>query len=145
MPLNLENTEPAENMPEGCFFAYVVSHEAWYASVINGREMSIQAAARDGGVAWEFIAEEVDQVGVQLKIFSDGFPAFSQIPAFFAALSAGPEPKSLTDVIAILDRLGAKDVTERVGPGGRRSVPSVPLKVHEGMVALGWTPPDDPS
>ena len=49
--------------------------------------------------------------------------------------------RELAEVVAVLDRLGATDVTERTGPDGIRSIPTVPRQVHDGLMALGWTPP----
>jgi hypothetical protein len=142
------DTAPAEStehaIPRDAAFTYVISHEAWYSGVVKGREINVQAAHEEGGVYWEFSVEEVDlgqqQPSIRVKVFDDAFAAFAQIPAFFAALAAD-QVASLAGVVAVLDRLGAADVTERTGPDGIRSIPTVPRQVHDGLLALGWTPP----
>lgn len=143
--MSTETTTPAKNsLPEDCFFAYVVSHEAWYASVVKGRQIWIQAASREGGVAWEFAVEEEDLGGqphVRVEIFDDAFAAFAQIPEFFAAL-AERKPDDLLKVADLLDEVGAKDTTERTGPNGIRSMATVPRDVHDKLVSLGWAPPE---
>lgn len=140
--MSTETTTPTRTpFPDDCFFAYVISHEAWYANVVKGREINIQAASREGGVAWEFVAEEVDlgeKSAVRVCVFDDAFDAFTQIPEFFAAL-VERKPTTLREVA---DGLGAKDVTERTGPNGIRSMPTVPRDVHDQLVSLGWAPPE---
>lgn len=111
-------------LPEDCFLAYVVQHEAWYyepnraAGVSGGRSLNISASSRGGGVAWEFSVEEHPHNGggVKISMFDDAFPALVQVPEFFAALNGDEVPESVTAVRAILDRIGAADTTERVNP-----------------------------
>jgi hypothetical protein len=109
-------------LPEDCFLAYVVSHEAWYSEVIDGRRVSICAEARGGGVAWEFLAVEKDVGGeptVRLEFFSDAFDAFFQVPELFNAIGEHGPIGRLEDLVGVLDQVGAKDITERTRPVGR--------------------------
>lgn len=111
-------------LPEDCFLAYVVTHEAWYyepnraSGLLNGRSLNVSASSRGGGVAWEFTVEEHPHNGggIKLNMFDDSFPAFVQIPEFFAALNGNEVPESVAAVREILDRIGAVDTTERVNP-----------------------------
>lgn len=109
-----------DRLPDDCYLAYVVSHEAWYAEVVKGRRVSICAESRGGGVAWELTAEEIDLGGkpaVRLKIFSDAFDAFVQVPELFKAIAERGRFERLEDLVAVLDGLGARDITERTEPG----------------------------
>lgn len=142
-PLEAE-TAPAElAMPDGCFFAYVISKEAWYADVVRAPEVNVSASAEDGGVAWEFSVEEVDlgsHTAIRVKVFDDAFAAFEQVPGFFAALAA-EKPLTLAEIVGILDRLGARDTTERVNPNDPAGRQSVPASVRNSLLSMGWTPP----
>lgn len=116
------DTSINRRLPDDCFLAYVISHEAWYANVIDGREILISAESRGGGVAWELKAEEVNVGGkptVRLSIFSDAFDAFVQVPEMFQAIAEQGRFQRLEDLAAVLDRLGAQDVTKRTEPGRR--------------------------
>lgn len=113
-------------LPEDTHLAYIVSHEAWYArtpGVIDHPEINVMASAKGsgGGVAWEFMVEEVDlgrgEPAIRVKVFDDAFAAFAQIPEFFAAIAETP-PQTLKAVRAALDAMGAVDETERHGPHG---------------------------
>lgn len=135
-------------LPDDCHLAYVVSHEAWYASVIKGREINISAASSGGGVAWEFRIEEAD-LGtttpcLRAVMFDDAFQAFREVPELFEALATLRHPSRLGDLVGVLQGLGAVDETERKAPAGMSETVTrgLPRGVREGMVALGWTPPE---
>lgn len=109
------------DIPEDCEFAYIVNHEAWYAEATNDvrhPSVMVQAAAFEGGVAWEFKVDEHNfgrQTAIQVCVFDDAFVAYRQVPEFFAAL-VEEKPDSLAGLRKILDRLGAKDRTARANP-----------------------------
>ena len=115
------------NIPPDTRFAYAVTHEAWYCTAIRTHDRQsvlIQAAADGGGVAWEFIVEQVehfqiDNLGcgpaLRLKMFDDAWDAFVQVPEFFSALQA-KRPQHLTALREILDEIGAVDITARTDP-----------------------------
>lgn len=117
-------------IPDDCHLAYVVSGEAWYADVTSSvrdekPELMVQAATRNNeGVAWEFGVREHQFSGgsyaVRVEMFGDAFIAWQQIPELFAALAEG-EFNRLDEVRELLDKLGAVDQTDRVGPYGGRS------------------------
>lgn len=106
------------NIPQDCDLTYIVGYEAWYADANRAHEsnpyLNIQAAAREGGVAWEFKAAEYDLDGptLQLAMFGDSFDAFAEMPEFFAAL-AEQKPRTLVELRKLLDGIGARDATER--------------------------------
>lgn len=107
----------AARLPEDCYLAYIVMHEAYWAPrtwIPNEKPtVMVQAASNGGGVGWEFEVQDYASLNaVRVGVFSDSWAAFAQIPEFFAALAAG-EVSSLADVRALLDRLGAVDRTER--------------------------------
>lgn len=108
-------------LPRDAHLAYVMSHEAWYADAnsIDHPQMSIECAAKGGGVHWEFTAEQFELGGrqvVRVKMFFDSFAAYRQIPEFFAALAEQGEDASLASVREALDSLGAIDETAREMP-----------------------------
>ena len=109
------------NLPEDTHLSYIVWHEAWYAdaSRIPGDKphLNVQAAADDGGVAWEFQIDGYDLSGpvTRLKMFQDSYAAFAQMPEFFEML-AEQRPVTLTEVRDILHALGAVDETPRESP-----------------------------
>lgn len=108
----------AARLPEDCYLAYIVMHEAYWAPrtwIPNEKPtVMVQAASNGGGVGWEFAVEDYASINaVRLAMFSDSWAALTQIPEFFAALAAG-EVSSLADARVLLDRLGAVDRTERV-------------------------------
>lgn len=112
------------SLPEGTHLAYVVNHEAWYASTVLADEpptVMVQASAEGegGGVAWEFPVEDgshlIGRPGLRLKMWGDSWEAFAQVPEFFAVL-AGGEVATLDDLRGLLDSLGAVDETARVSP-----------------------------
>jgi hypothetical protein len=107
------------NLPEGASLTYTVMHEAWFKSVLDGeRYLMVHASARGGGCHWEFQVVEGEispHPSTRVKIFDDAYAAFTQIPEFFAALTA-EAPGTLDGVRAILDRLGAVDETQREKP-----------------------------
>ncbi|WP_306365371.1 hypothetical protein [Nocardia sp. CC227C] len=105
---------------------YTLRHEAWYAPALkqNGSDMPdavyVHSSAQGGGVHWEFSIEDGrlnTRRTTVLRMFDDAYRAFTEVPEFFAALAA-EQPTHLTDVVAILDRIGAVDDTARVDPYG---------------------------
>lgn len=116
------------NIPEDCTFTYIVSHEAWYSAAAHRgdrRHVLIQAAAKDGGVAWEFQVEAYDDLGghpaLRLMMFDDSWDAFVHVPELFAALQA-ERPTTLPALRALLDQLGATDITDRETPAKYQQV-----------------------
>ncbi|MFE5290407.1 hypothetical protein ACFRAQ_36135 [Nocardia sp. NPDC056611] len=107
-----------------CRLTYTISHEAWYftaAAALSGDEqphLNVHSSAEDGGVAWEFRIREGGLKSIpstQIVMFDDAYAALTQVPELFAALAA-ERPRDVAAVIAILDRLGAQDITERTDP-----------------------------
>lgn len=106
-----------------CYLSYTINHEAWYWDAVadrygNQHSVMVHSTSTGGGVDWEFSIEEVDLGSVRAVragIFDDAFKAFTQVPELFARL-ASEAPKDVAGVVAILDQLGAVDVTERVSP-----------------------------
>jgi hypothetical protein len=102
---------------EGTHLAYEVVHEAWYASapgVVDGPEINVSASVDDDGVAWEFAVEQADTgagPAIRLRIWDAAFPAYTQIPEFFAGLAGGIT--TLEQVRALLESMGAVDETKR--------------------------------
>jgi hypothetical protein len=106
------------NLPEDCRLTYTVVHEAWYWCVTHMDEepqLNIHASSNGGGVAWEFNIAEAALPGrpLVMKLFSETWPAFAQMPEFFAGLAEMGDGASLVDVRDFLVELGADDVTER--------------------------------
>jgi hypothetical protein len=104
------------NLPDDCELTYAVYSEAWYAKALTActPSITIMASHRGGGAAWEFDVEEHDlgKPALRLRMFSDSWDAFAQIPAFFTALCVDG-PCTLVDLREILARLGARDTTQR--------------------------------
>src|SRR5689334_5132436 len=102
------------NLPGNTRLTYTVMHEAHWASLAwtgLGEPDQINIAATAGqGARWEFVVFEKDGKA-RLCMYDEAWPAFQEIPDFFAAL---PGLRTLDDVRALLDRLGAVDDTERV-------------------------------
>lgn len=108
----------------GYTYTYTVTEEAywWYARRLADRRptLMVAKAADGGGCAWEFTVVHkqftvVDQAVIQVRVFNDGFAAFTEMAPFFAAL-AEQQPTTLDQVRVILDGLGVVDATERVDP-----------------------------
>lgn len=124
------------NIPNDCRLAYIVSREAWYWNAGSAEEphLNVQAAAYEGGVAWEFDASEYHLGGelcTRIQMFDDSYDAFAQIPEFFI-LMREHQPGTLREVRGILDGLGAADLTKRTrhGDGGAP-------KIVKGQVVTG--------
>ncbi|GAA2623899.1 hypothetical protein GCM10010399_64010 [Dactylosporangium fulvum] len=100
-------------LPGNTFLAYTVMHEAHWAPLAwtgLGEPNQINIAATTGGGArWEFIVYEKDGAA-RLCMYDEAWPAFREIPDFFAAL---PGLHTLDEVRAVLDSFGAVDQTER--------------------------------
>ncbi|MCW2901767.1 MAG: hypothetical protein JWO67_4032 [Streptosporangiaceae bacterium] len=108
-------------LPKGTHLAYIVDHDTWYSQGPRVRRseypsIMIQAAADDGGVAWEFPVEGTRIGAIRASLFSEAWQAFQQMPEFFFALAEFDGNATLKDVRGILDRLGAVDETERTRP-----------------------------
>lgn len=111
---------------------YTVNGEAWYAKSLSADDrasLDIGADTEPGAGYWEFIVTELDLGGwgIRLTIHGENFDAFADIPEFFEALRV-EEPTRLAGVRAILNRLGAVDVTARVR-GQRQTVWEAPIRV----------------
>lgn len=98
--------------------AFIVNGEAWYTKVvppgIQTSGVMVQLACRDGGVKWEFRIDEHDLGGstLQIHMFADSWQAFADVPELFVALRE-QQPRTLTDLRAVLTGLGFYDLTER--------------------------------
>lgn len=98
---------------------YIVSHEAWYAAVLDDKTRGIdirKASAEGGGVYWEFGIRWIPLFGREcpkVSIFDDAWAAFREIPEFFSGLYDMGENAQPDAVTALLDRCGFIDVTER--------------------------------
>jgi hypothetical protein len=121
-------------LPDDHFLAYVVPHEAWYRAVTLNDPPSIQvmAASSHGGVAWEFIIEKQDinpsWPALRLQMFDEAWDAFGQVPELFTALELR-RPRSLPALRAMLDELGARDITERKKP---KAASAAPERLNDG-------------
>lgn len=107
------------NLPADCELTYVVGREAYYADAVRSaypEPYLIVGTAEAGGSAWEFNVMEHDLseggVRLRLEMYEDSFYAFREIPEFFDALAKRP-PRTLGEVRAILDKMGARDATPR--------------------------------
>jgi hypothetical protein len=97
---------------------YDVSAEAWYAHTDrDGPRIDVHRSHVGGGVAWEFHVEERNLNGPTLRVqmFDDSWDAFADVPELFEALRT-ERPHTLTELRALLDRLGFADITKRVQP-----------------------------
>lgn len=105
---------------DDCTFSYVNDSESWYSKVegvpLGNPGVYVSARRDSGGSKWEFFARVAGfGRGISLTIYDDAFTAFTDIPGFFAGLSANP-PETLAALVFLLDHMGAQDVTERVEP-----------------------------
>lgn len=134
-------TTPKHELPGGGFLAYTVAAESYYWRHMNRMtEPNIGISAshdgRGGGVDWEFsVADHTERLGQQalrVEIFDDAWQAFAELPEIFTAMGAG-EIKTLDDLRALLDRLGAVDQTTRTDPYGNEVKP---LDVSEAAQVL---------
>lgn len=115
-------------LPGGGRLAYTVTRDAWYWQAMSDShspDIVIEAQVCDGddATAWEFIiASEVldGENALKINVFDEAFDAFVEIPDFFAAL-ATEKPQTLEEVVALLDRVGAEDITEREAPRRARN------------------------
>ncbi|MEV2239564.1 hypothetical protein [Micromonospora sp. NPDC049891] len=112
------------NAGPGYTYTYIVAEEAYWWHARRKADprptLMVAKAADGGGVAWEFAVVHkqftvVDEATIQVRVFNDGFAAFTEMPPFFAAL-AEQKPATLDGVRAILDGLGVVDATERTDP-----------------------------
>ncbi|MGY5210019.1 hypothetical protein [Nocardia gipuzkoensis] len=107
--------------------AYVLVHEAWYTNPARVQRPTLTIAIRDqdSDEAAEFEFEELPpgtlapDSSLKLRLFDDAFGALAQLPEFLAALSA-ERPTTIAELVTILDRLGARDITVRTRPGDER-------------------------
>ncbi|MEV6774416.1 hypothetical protein AB0N05_37845 [Nocardia sp. NPDC051030] len=104
--------------------SYTLWHEWWNPPARSSKPMvNVRMETEDGlETAWEFDVIEVappqaDGTGsaLDVSIFTDGFPAFHSFAPFFAELATRRTP-SFSDVVEMLDKLGAIDLTERTAP-----------------------------
>lgn len=98
---------------------YDVSAEAWYAHTDrDAPRIGIHRSHVEGGVAWEFHVDEHNLNGpcLQIHMLEDSWAAFDDVPGLFGALRS-EQPSTLTELRALLDRLGFADITKRTRPG----------------------------
>jgi hypothetical protein len=108
-----------------CFLTFNVNHEEHYyetlkaAGAARGRSVNVHSTSHGGGVAWEFVIEEVElekgRMCTRARIFDDAYAAFTQVPRLFETL-ADRRPTHIEDVVALLRGIGAMDTTDRVDP-----------------------------
>ncbi len=105
------------NLPESCVLWTRARLQGETPSVYVGVWVTDEAGSYTETL-WEFLVEEHHLSGRALCVylFDSAWPAFAQIPEFFEALSGEDAPRTLADVRAVLDRLGATDVTARTRP-----------------------------
>lgn len=113
--------------PDGMYLAYTICHEdlSWLRAPYNQRpnkgNRAVQVALEcdddeQGRCVWEFYLVEqilLDKPVLMVSLFPEAWPAFRQIPRFFAALAAGGETLTLDGVVALLEQDGAVDETQR--------------------------------
>lgn len=97
---------------------YIVSHEAWYRSVIKQTEIMVGDYGDGEDCTWEFGIRQVSNIGVRVEIYDDAWKAYTAIPELFARLAELERGSTLDDIRAILDGLGYTDRTERTSPYG---------------------------
>lgn len=115
--------DDAPELPKGSHLAFTIYHETewWQAlpphQLPNGGNPCVQVAAsakgQGGGVDWEFGVVQTEPGALKLTMHDDAWPAFAQIPRFFAELSRRGNLMALGDVVVLLIQLGAVDETER--------------------------------
>jgi hypothetical protein len=115
--------------PDGHRLTYEVSHERWHAK-LSGDDIFEGVKVRlrgETGVSWTFdisnpcamLGHEPPEPMILVNVYYGDWDAFTQFPEFFAQL-AERKPATLTEVIAILDALGAEDETVRQRPARLR-------------------------
>jgi hypothetical protein len=104
------------NLSPDCTLGYIVGHEAWYWMPDRGRKRYIRVGSDHDGCDWEFMIEEYvfssRESALRVCLFGDSWQAFEQVPELFAALAAD-RPRDFDELRTVLDRIGAKDITER--------------------------------
>jgi len=105
---------------------YTLPHEAWYAPAVRAtqnknetRWINVVKVAKGGGCDWEFTIAEVRNIGIQVRMYDDSWGAFDEVAGLFEGL-AGLAPNAgratFEDVVALLNRLGCRDITQRDAP-----------------------------
>lgn len=117
--------------PPGLALAYHVCREAWYAPFQPSNDRTVLSvglynAANRGGCRWEFSIDEEQANGptLQVKVFSDAWQAFMDIPEVFAALGDLGQGALVEEVVEILDEFGFRDFTRRENPNPGRFLDS---------------------
>jgi len=106
------------NLPEDCTLAYIIGHESryWMHEQPRPRYVRVGADSIRGGCAWEFMIEEhvftSRESALRVCLFDDAWEAFHQVPELFAALT-DDRPRNFAQLSAVLDRIGAHDITPR--------------------------------
>ncbi len=118
-----------QTLPAVTQLAYTICHEesVWLRLPYNQRpnkgRRAIGVCAQNGhDNRWEFYLVEHVHHGspaLEVSLFPEAWPAFRQIPQFFAALAAGSQALTLEGVVALLDGLGAVDETQRHSTGAQ--------------------------
>jgi hypothetical protein len=109
------------NLDPDCKLAYTIIDETYYRDAMKHQErplLWVSSSCEDTSIDWQFNVEEYTfdwGRSLQLTMHPSACKAIVQVPELFAAL-AEQEPKTLSEMVAILDRLGAVDVTERDEP-----------------------------
>lgn len=115
--------EPSETtdavVPSPPRLTYVLIHEIHVPTRWFRRRAPIRPAVtvcvHDHTDNWEFTIEDAadaGQPGTRLLMFDDAYPALNAIPNLFQSL-AREQPRTIAEVVALLDRIGAVDVTFR--------------------------------
>jgi hypothetical protein len=113
----------AHRIGDDATLTYSVEHEAWHwpANRATGTRPTVFVTAdTGGGCEWQFTVtvtehEQDQRRPIRVEVFDEAFAAFRDIPDFFAALDAMPA-MTLADVVRILRRMDATDITEREIP-----------------------------
>jgi hypothetical protein len=115
--------------------AFVWVSRAWYAgTVLTGDtvdEIDIGMYSPDDGCEYEFTLEWNDN-GMQVRVFDDGFVAFSEFKEFFKSLSDSCRTDLTPEgTAALLSRLGYVDDTPTKSPYGSRACKSRELDAKD--------------
>ena len=115
----LQAVQP-KGLPEGYHLAYHALKPGEQRGATVSSEITVEALSDDGrGILWEFTVRELQTqppwgkgpVITDVKISSQAYAAFAEIPALFAML-AELRPANMLAVISCLESLGAADETD---------------------------------
>jgi hypothetical protein len=100
---------------------YFLNSEAYFHDALGEDDkLSIDVHPVEGydGESWEFYAHMVDidsSPCLELEFYHDSVQAFADRPDLFVAIAAA-KPNTLDEFRAVLDSVGARDVTTRTRP-----------------------------